>query len=55
MNLRKEVIRIKERINMANKNESEENLKGTLYLVTGVGIVIIAFWATCFGLFVDRF
>ncbi|MGM9967000.1 MULTISPECIES: hypothetical protein [unclassified Rummeliibacillus] len=40
---------------MANKHEPEENLKGTLYLVTGVGIIIVAIWAACFGLFLDRF
>jgi hypothetical protein len=40
---------------MANKNGADENLKGTLYLVTGLGIIIVAVWAACFGLFLDRF
>lgn len=40
---------------MANKHEPEENLKGTLYLVTGVGVIIVVVWATCFSLFLDRF
>lgn len=40
---------------MSNKKEPEENLKGTLYLVSTVGIIIVAVWATCFSLFLDRF
>lgn len=40
---------------MANKKATEENLKGTLYLVSIVGIIIVAVWATCFSLFLDRF
>ncbi|MGG0655631.1 hypothetical protein [Rummeliibacillus pycnus] len=40
---------------MANKNEPEENLKGTFYLVLALGGIIVAVWAACFGLFLDRF
>lgn len=40
---------------MAKKKEAEGNLKGTLYMVFGLGIVIIGVWAYCFSLFADRF
>jgi len=40
---------------MANKKKSDENLKGSLYAVFGVGIVIILLWVYCFDLFIGRF
>ncbi|EON72474.1 hypothetical protein ACMGD3_11465 [Lysinibacillus sphaericus] len=40
---------------MANKKKSEDNLKGSLYAVFGVGIIIILLWVYCFNLFIDRF
>lgn len=40
---------------MANKKKSDENLKGSLYAVFGVGIIIILLWAYCFDLFINRF
>lgn len=40
---------------MAKKKQSEENLKGTLYMVFGLGVVIIAVWAYAFSLFIGRF
>lgn len=40
---------------MAGKKKSEVNLKGSLYAVFGVGIIIIFIWIYCFNLFMDRF
>ncbi len=40
---------------MANKKKSDENLKGSLYAVFGVGIIIILLWVYCFDLFIGRF
>lgn len=40
---------------MANKKKSDENLKGSLYAVFGVGIFIILLWVYCFDLFIGRF
>ena len=40
---------------MAKNKQTDDNLKGTLYMVFGVGIVIIGVWAYCFSLFTDRF
>ncbi|MFJ7952752.1 hypothetical protein ACIQZG_14605 [Lysinibacillus sp. NPDC096418] len=40
---------------MANKKKSEENLKGSLYAVMGVGVIVILVWAFCFNLFMERF
>ncbi len=38
-----------------NKKKSDENLKGSLYAVFGVGIIIILLWVYCFDLFIGRF
>ncbi|WP_268766642.1 hypothetical protein [Lysinibacillus macroides] len=40
---------------MANKKKSDENLKGSLYAVFGIGIIIILLWVYCFDLFIGRF
>lgn len=40
---------------MANKKKPEDNLKGSLYGVFGVGFIIILIWIYCFNLFMDRF
>ena len=40
---------------MANKKKSDENLKGSLYAVMGVGVIVILIWVYCFNLFMDRF
>jgi hypothetical protein len=40
---------------MANKKKPDENLKGSLYAVFGVGIIIILLWVYCFNLFIERF
>ncbi|MEX3746779.1 MULTISPECIES: hypothetical protein [Lysinibacillus] len=40
---------------MANKKKPDENLKGSLYAVFGVGIMIILLWVYCFNLFIERF
>ena len=40
---------------MAKNQHGGENLKGTLYMVFAVGLVIIGMWAYCFSLFINRF
>jgi len=40
---------------MAKQKKAEENLKGTMVALLGLLVVVIAFWAACFNLFVDRF
>jgi len=40
---------------MANKNHSDDDLKGTFYLVMALGVFIVVVWGLCFGLFLDRF
>lgn len=41
---------------MAKKNDLQnENLKGTLYMVFGVGAVIVIVWAYAFSQFTGRF
>ncbi|GLC86953.1 hypothetical protein [Lysinibacillus piscis] len=40
---------------MTNKKKPDDNLKGTLYAVFGVGIIIILLWVYCFDLFIGRF
>ncbi|MDM5247488.1 MULTISPECIES: hypothetical protein [unclassified Lysinibacillus] len=40
---------------MANNKKPDENLKGSLYAVFGVGIIIIVLWVFCFNLFIERF
>ena len=40
---------------MAKNKHGGENLKGTLYMVFAVGLVIIGVWAYCFSLFINRF
>lgn len=41
--------------NKKDTHESDENLKGTLYLSMAVGVIIVGTWAACFALFMDRF
>lgn len=38
-----------------NKHSENNNLKGTLYMVFGLGVIIIGVWAYCFSLFTERF
>ncbi|WP_268870973.1 hypothetical protein [Ureibacillus manganicus] len=38
-----------------NNKHTDDNLKGTLYAVFGLGFFIIIVWALCFNLFMDRF
>lgn len=40
---------------MSKNKESNENLKGTLYLCLALGVIIVGVWAACFTLFMDRF
>ena len=40
---------------MAKNKHGGENLKGTLYMVFAVGLVIIGVWAYCLSLFINRF
>jgi hypothetical protein len=39
---------------MSKKSKENDDLKGTLYMTFGVGIVIVIVWAYCFSLFIDR-
>ncbi|MFF5995514.1 MULTISPECIES: hypothetical protein [unclassified Lysinibacillus] len=40
---------------MAHKKKAEADLKGTLLMTFGVGLIIIIVWGACFGIFMDRF
>ncbi|MEK4629216.1 MAG: hypothetical protein ABS944_02710 [Solibacillus sp.] len=39
---------------MSKRKKAEENLKGTLYMTFALGAIIIAIWAYCFNIFIER-
>ena len=44
-----------EGVEMASKKKSSEpNLKGTLFSVMGVGIIILVMWFAVYGMYVAR-
>lgn len=40
---------------MSKKQDTNDNLKGTFYLSMTIGVIIVAVWARCFAIFMDRF